>query len=121
MLVAHVVDVHGKQDIGQFFTVSPQVNHLAAYAIDDLGNQDPDDALSLEGDRLWVHIADPAALVPPDSEADLEGRARGANIYLPEQTIPMLPPQVTQILGMGLKEVSPALSFGIDFDAPHER
>jgi exoribonuclease-2 len=92
------------------------LTRLAAYAIDDLGNQDPDDALSLEGDRLWVHIADVAALVPPGSEADVEGRARGANIYLPEQTIPMLPTQATQILGMGLNEVSPALSFGIDFD-----
>jgi exoribonuclease-2 len=92
------------------------LTHLIAYAIDDLGNQDPDDALSLEGDRLWVHIADVAALVPPDSEADVEGRARGANIYLPEQTIPMLPPQATQILGMGLNEISPALSFGMAFD-----
>jgi exoribonuclease-2 len=92
------------------------LTHLTAYAVDDLGTEDPDDAVSLEGDRLWVHIADVAALVPPDSEADVEGRARGANIYLPEQTIPMLPPQATQILGMGLNEISPALSFGMDFD-----
>jgi exoribonuclease-2 len=90
------------------------LTHLPAFAIDDEGNQDPDDALSLEGNRLWVHVADVAALVPPDSEADLEARARGANLYLPESTVTMLPPEATQQLGLGLSEVSPALSFGLD-------
>ncbi|NIV31736.1 MAG: RNB domain-containing ribonuclease, partial [Anaerolineae bacterium] len=54
------------------------LTHLPAFAIDDEGNQDPDDALSLDGDCLWVHIADVAALVPPGSALDLEARARGA-------------------------------------------
>ena len=45
---------------------------LEAWAIDDAGNQDPDDAVSLEGNRLWVHIADAAALILPDGEADLQ-------------------------------------------------
>jgi exoribonuclease-2 len=89
------------------------LTHLPALAIDDEGNQDPDDALSLEDDRLWVHVADVAALVGPESEADLEARARGANLYLPEGTVPMLPPKATQVLGLGLNEVSPALSFGL--------
>lgn len=92
------------------------LTHLQAFAIDDEGNQDPDDALSLESNRLWVHVADVAALVPPDSVADLEARARGANLYLPEGTVPMLPPEATQMLGLGLAEVSPALSFGLDLD-----
>lgn len=90
------------------------LTHLAAFAIDDEGSQDPDDALSLEGSRLWVHIADVAALVPPDSPADLEARARGANLYLPERTITMLPSQATRLLGLGLSEISPALSMGLD-------
>lgn len=93
------------------------LTHLQAVAIDDEGNQDPDDALSVDGQRLWVHVADVAALVPPDSPADLTARARGANLYLPEGTIPMLPPEVTHRLGLGLDEVSPALSFGLDLDA----
>lgn len=85
---------------------------LAAFAIDDQDNQDPDDALSLDGERLWVHIADVAALVPPDSPADLEARARGANLYLPEGIVSMLPPALTERLGLGLQPVSPALSVG---------
>jgi exoribonuclease-2 len=89
---------------------------LPAFAIDDEGNLDPDDALSLDGDRLWVHVADVAALVPPDSPADVEARARGATLYLPEATIPMLPDAALQQLGLGLREVSPALSFGLSLD-----
>jgi exoribonuclease-2 len=89
---------------------------LPAFAIDDEGNLDPDDALSLDGDRLWVHIADVAALVPPDSLADVEARARGATLYLPETTIPMLPDAALRQLGLGLLEVSPALSFGLSLD-----
>ncbi|MCC7261474.1 MAG: RNB domain-containing ribonuclease, partial [Candidatus Latescibacteria bacterium] len=41
------------------------LTHLPAFAIDDEGNQDPDDALSIEGQRLWVHVADVAALIEP--------------------------------------------------------
>ena len=90
------------------------LTHLGAFAIDDEGNQEPDDALSLEGNRLWVHVADVAALVPPDSPADLEARARGATLYLPEVTVPMLPWHAIARLGLGLEEVSPALSFGLE-------
>jgi exoribonuclease-2 len=93
------------------------LTHLQAFAIDDEGNQDPDDALSLEGQRLWVHVADVAALVSPDSAVDLEARARGANLYLPEGTVTMLPAEATQLFGLGLAEISPALSFGLDLDA----
>ncbi len=33
------------------------LTHLAAFAIDDEGNRDPDDAISLDGERLWVHVS----------------------------------------------------------------
>ncbi|MDS4026385.1 MAG: RNB domain-containing ribonuclease [Candidatus Contendobacter sp.] len=90
---------------------------LAAYAIDDEGNLDPDDAISLDGNRLWVHIADAAALASPGGLADLEARARGATLYLPETTIPMLPEEAISRLGLGLAEISPALSFGLNLAA----
>lgn len=104
------------------------LTHLPAFAIDDRDNQDPDDAISLEdislnpqGEmekaRVWVHVADVAALVRLDEPADLEARARGATLYLPEGQVPMLPSQAIQRLGLGLQEVSPALSFCIDLDA----
>jgi exoribonuclease-2 len=93
------------------------LTHLTAYAVDDPGNQEPDDALSWEDGRLWVHVADVAGLVTPDSPADLDARARGATLYLPEGAVPMLPPEVIRRLGLGFSDVSPALSFGIDLDA----
>ncbi|MDP6115332.1 MAG: RNB domain-containing ribonuclease [Planctomycetota bacterium] len=89
------------------------LTHLASFAIDDEGSTDPDDALSLDGDTLWVHVADVAALVRPDFATDLEARSRASNLYLPEQIVHMLPESATAQLGLGLNEVSPALSFRI--------
>jgi exoribonuclease-2 len=96
------------------------LTHLPTFAIDDAGSTDPDDAISLDGNRLWVHVADVAALIPPDSPADVEARARGANLYLPEQTIGMLPGPATDILALGLHDVSPALSFGVEVKSAGE-
>ncbi len=101
---------------------------LPAFAIDDRDNKDPDDALSLiacqlnennqlVSGRLWVHVADAAALALPDSPLDLEARQRGATFYLPEGHVNMLPQAAIQKLGLGLQDVSPALSFEVELDA----
>jgi exoribonuclease II len=96
------------------------LTHLPAFAIDDEGNQDPDDALSWDEGKLWVHVADVAAQVTPDSLLDLEARARGVNLYLPEGTVTMLPPALTEQLGLGLMTPSPALSFCLEVDESGE-
>ncbi|WP_424949780.1 RNB domain-containing ribonuclease [Deinococcus sp.] len=98
------------------------LTHLPALAIDDAGNTDPDDALSLEVlpggiRRLWVHVADVAALVAPGSPLDLEARRRGSTLYLPTHITHMLPDTLVQQVGLGLDAESPALSIAIDFDA----
>ncbi|WP_278913864.1 ribonuclease R family protein [Deinococcus wulumuqiensis] len=97
------------------------LTHLPTFAIDDEGNQDPDDAVGVEAlegglTRLWVHVADVAALVAPGSPLDLEARARGATLYLPDRTIGMLPDELVQKAGLGLSETSPALSICLDLD-----
>ena len=92
------------------------LTHIKAWAIDDEGSEDPDDAISYHDGVLWVHVADVASLVPHDSELDLEARSRAANLYLPEGIIHMLPHEVTVQLGLGLQEISPALSVGIKVD-----
>jgi exoribonuclease-2 len=106
------------------------LTQLNSYAIDDRDNLDPDDAISLEelelengefaGGRLWVHIADAAALVPANSPLDLEARARASTCYLPEGMLSMLPDNLIRSLGMGLNETSPALSFGITLNREAE-
>jgi len=90
---------------------------MEAFAIDDEGNQDPDDAISYDGELLWVHIADVAALVTPGSDIDKEAEARGANLYVPEKIVHMLPPGMTGVLGLGLTAESVALSFGLSIGA----
>jgi exoribonuclease-2 len=89
------------------------LTHLLALAIDDEGSGDPDDAISPDGERLWVHVADVAAVVATDSLADVEARGRAANLYLPEGTVRMLPDELTDRLALGLQPVSPALSFAL--------
>ncbi len=89
------------------------LTHLEAFAIDDEGSQDPDDAIGIDGNRVWIHVADAAALVAWDDEADKEARKIAATSYLPEGKIPMLPPQAVERLALGLREISPALSFGL--------
>ncbi len=93
------------------------LTHLPAYAIDDPGSDAPDDALSLETDCLWVHVADPAALITPDSPLDMDARGRATTLYLPESTTPMLPPAAVPLLGLGLTPISPALSLRLTLDA----
>ncbi|MEE9326726.1 MAG: RNB domain-containing ribonuclease [Cocleimonas sp.] len=93
-------------------TKRANLQHLQAWAIDDVGNQDPDDAISTDGDFLWVHIADVSSIVTPESELDIEARSRGTNVYLPDQTIHMLPTAITEKLGLGLQTQSHALSIG---------
>ena len=87
-----------------------------ALAIDNAGSSDPDDAIGFADGLLWVHVADPAAVVAPGSEADLFASAAGENLYLPDRVITMLPESATRQFGLGLQETSPALSFGIRID-----
>jgi ribonuclease R len=69
---------------------------LATFTIDPASARDFDDAISAEetGDgrwRVWVHIADVAAHVPPRSPVDREAHRRGTSVYVPGAVEPMLP------------------------------
>ncbi|MBL8966831.1 MAG: RNB domain-containing ribonuclease [Spirochaetaceae bacterium] len=89
---------------------------LESWAIDNAWSHDPDDAIGFDGESVWVHVADPAAVILPDSAADKEALGRGATLYLPELTAPMLPDEALERFGLGLAERSPALSFQIRLD-----
>lgn len=90
---------------------------LAAFAIDNPWSNDPDDAVSLEGDTLWVHVADPAAALLPGSPPDLEARGRGTTLYLPEGSFRMITEDALPHYALGISPVSPALSFKITLGA----
>jgi len=92
------------------------LTELTAFAIDDDDSNDPDDAISFDGRRLWIHIADVASVISVDSPVDEIARERAATLYLPEITQTMLPRSLTDKLGIGLQEISPALSFALEVD-----
>jgi len=97
------------------------LTEMPAFAIDDALTETPDDAVSFaavpgianDEEMLWVHVADPAAVITPGSALDTEARNRGATLHLPERRVPMLPPEAAPIFGLGLSDRSPALSFGL--------
>ena len=71
------------------------LTELPTFTVDPATARDFDDAVSArrEGDgvRLWVHIADVAAHVKPDSELDREASTRANSTYVPGSVEPMLP------------------------------
>ena len=87
-----------------------------AYAIDSEHSTDPDDAVAFDGEYLWVHIADPASSVLPDSSIDIAARNRGTTLYIPEGASRMLAESCLEDYALGLKEISSALSFKIKLD-----
>lgn len=84
-----------------------------AYAIDNEWSADPDDAVAFDGKYLWVHIADPACFVKPDSSIDKVARDKGTTLYLPEGAVRMLAEESLADYALGLQEKSRALSFRI--------
>lgn len=84
-----------------------------AYAIDNAWSADPDDAVAFDGTYLWVHIADPASFVKPDSSIDKVARDKGTTLYLPEGAVRMLAEHSLADYALGLQEISNALSFRI--------
>jgi exoribonuclease-2 len=76
-----------------------QAVHELAFSIDDVDTREVDDALSIarEGDlwRVAIAISDPASIVHRGDAIDNEAMRRGTTIYLPTQTVLMMPPRVS--------------------------
>jgi ribonuclease R len=83
---------------------------LPTFTVDPATARDFDDAVSArregEGIRLWIHIADVAAHVPPGSPLDREAKRRANSTYVPGAVEPMLP--------HALSEDSCSLSPGVE-------
>ncbi len=93
---------------------------LAAYAIDNPGSTDPDDAISFDGTYLWVHIANPADTIEAGSPCDLDACSRGSTLYIPEGAARMLGEEAVDAFALGLHPKSYALSFRILLDESGE-
>jgi len=69
------------------------------FSIDDEETREVDDALAIERDGLlWkmtIAIADPASVIHRGDVLDREAMRRGTTVYLPTQTVLMLPPKIS--------------------------
>ena len=76
---------------------------LDVFTIDEASTVDIDDGLSLrkteDGYEVGVHIVDAAALVPVGGTLDQAARHRMTSLYLPENTLPMLPRALSESRG----------------------
>ncbi|WP_416695827.1 ribonuclease catalytic domain-containing protein [Candidatus Pseudothioglobus sp. Uisw_050_01] len=93
------------------------LTHLTCLAIDNSDSSDADDAISIDGDMLWIHIADVASYVETDSELDIFAQKRASNLYLPDQILHMLPPELSSFCSLGSSEISDAISIGLRLDS----
>ena len=88
------------------------LTHLDCFAIDNSDSSDADDAVSIEGERVWIHIADVASYVDANSDLDIFAQKRVSNLYLPDQIFHMLPPKLSEACSLGAGERSNAVSIG---------
>ncbi len=82
-------EITSRRDLREIMTIT----------IDGEDAKDLDDAvsLSMEGENylLGVHIADVSEYVKEHSSLDMEARARGTSVYLPDRVVPMLPKRLS--------------------------
>jgi len=81
-------------------TDAEDMTDLSVITIDAETTRDVDDGLSIAYDGeeiiLGIHITDVASFFDHDSDFDREIRERATSIYLPEMTIPMIPPSLSE-------------------------
>jgi ribonuclease R len=65
-----------------------------AFTIDPETAKDFDDALTLDPDRAYVHIADVSYFVPTATPLDRGAASRAFSTYVPGLVAPMLPPEL---------------------------
>ena len=76
------------------------LSSVATFTIDDVTTLDMDDALSIERTRdgylLGIHISDVASMIPVGSALEKTAHERATSLYLPDQTVHMLPEALSE-------------------------
>lgn len=101
------------------------LRELTTITIDPASAKDFDDAISLEkrtdGIYLYVHIADVAHYVRPNSRLFAEAEKRGNSYYFPKKVIPMLPEKISnQICSLRPYEEKLTLTVLTKFDFDYQ-
>jgi exoribonuclease II len=70
-----------------------------AFSIDDEDTREVDDALNIERDgdgwKISIAVSDPACVVHRGDSIDREAMRRGTTVYLPTQSVLMMPPNIS--------------------------
>lgn len=97
-VASQVADIQA-QGLEHVIAASKDATDIPFVTIDSASTLDMDDALYAEansdGFTLKVAIADPASLIAEGSAVDLEAKRRATSTYLVDQTIPMLPKELS--------------------------
>jgi exoribonuclease-2 len=94
---------------------------MLTVAIDDARTTEVDDAFAIRGDRLYVFVADAAAVAPRGGLVDREAAHRASTLYLPERKVPMMPPLLAEDTASLLEQVDrPALCFSGELSSDGE-
>ena len=97
------------------------LTHIPLITIDGQSTLDFDDAISLEntetGYTLGIHIIDVAAFIKKNDSIDLAARERASSIYMPDDKLPMIPPNLSEDLcSLKENEIRPGISTIIKMD-----
>ncbi|MBW2654197.1 MAG: RNB domain-containing ribonuclease [Deltaproteobacteria bacterium] len=91
------------------------LTYIPLITIDGQSTLDFDDAISLEntetGYTLGVHIIDVDAYIKSNDPIDLAARDRATSIYMPDDKLPMIPPNLSEDLcSLKENEIRPGIS-----------
>ncbi len=97
------------------------LTHLKTFIIDSKDPKEIDDAFSLElidgnKKKLWIHISNPCKLFLTDSKIDIDARSKSSSLYLINQYIPMLPPEIIDKANLYQNKISDTISASIIFN-----
>jgi ribonuclease R len=104
VLEALLVETGARVDFGPYspppVTLDGRVDlrELPTFTIDPETAKDFDDALSIDEERAYVHIADVSYFIPTGSPLDRGAAGRGFSTYVPGLVAPMLPPDLADDL-----------------------
>lgn len=113
--------VEAEQAVSMSLGPREDATDLPMVTIDPPGAKDLDQAMLLSrrrsGYRLDYAIADPGHFIRPSGALDLEARRRGQTLYLPDELVPLHPPQLSEDAASLLpEEIRPAVLWTIDCD-----
>jgi VacB/RNase II family 3'-5' exoribonuclease len=113
--------VEAEQAVSASLGPREDATDLPLVTIDPPGAKDLDQAMLVRrrrsGYRLDYAIADPGHFIRPGGALDQEARRRGQTLYLPDELVPLHPPQLSEDAASLLpQEIRPAVLWTIDCD-----